>query len=70
MCRACSHEVLLPVKAVEVDDEHAVLVRDKSTGQVRLVTEKQLFVPGPNETIESLNKPVLLVPSDNIPCSL
>jgi hypothetical protein len=41
-------------KAVEVDDDHAVLVRDKSTGQLRLVTEKQLFVPGPNENIEAV----------------
>ena len=42
-------------KAVEVDGEHAVLVRDKSSGQVRLVTEKQLFIPGPNEVIEPLS---------------
>ena len=42
-------------KAVEVDGEHAVLVRDKSSGQVRLVTEKQLFIPGPNEVIETLS---------------
>lgn len=42
------------IQAVEIDGEHAVLVRDKSSGQVRLVTEKQLFIPGPNESIESL----------------
>eukprot|EP00437_Effrenium_voratum_P018401 CAMPEP_0181452614 /NCGR_PEP_ID=MMETSP1110-20121109/29298_1 /TAXON_ID=174948 /ORGANISM="Symbiodinium sp., Strain CCMP421" /LENGTH=690 /DNA_ID=CAMNT_0023576903 /DNA_START=80 /DNA_END=2152 /DNA_ORIENTATION=+ len=41
-------------KAVEVDGEHAVLVRDKSTGQARLVTEKQLFIPGPHENIEQV----------------
>jgi hypothetical protein len=41
-------------KAVEIDGEHAVLVRDKGSGQVRLVTEKQLFVPGPNEAIEEI----------------
>ena len=52
---------LLYFEAVEVDDEHAVLVRDKSTGQVRLVTEKQLFVPGPNETIEILALSSLLM---------
>jgi regulator of protease activity HflC (stomatin/prohibitin superfamily) len=37
--------------AVEVDDEHAVLVRDVSNGQLRLITEKQLFFPGPNDNI-------------------
>lgn len=41
-------------KAIEVDDEHAVLVRDKSTGEQRLVTEKQLFVPAPHETVEEV----------------
>jgi len=41
-------------KAVQIDGEHAVLVRDKCSGQLRLVTEKQLFVPGPNDTIEEI----------------
>lgn len=46
--------------AVEVDDEHAVLVRDKSTGQLQLVTEKQLFVPGPHEVIEEVRELIKL----------
>merc|ERR1719203_858454 len=41
-------------KAVQVDEEHAVLVRDSSTGQQRLAIEKQLFVPGKNEVIEEV----------------
>jgi len=41
-------------KAVKIDDEHAVLVRDTGSGQLRLVTEKQLFVPGANEVIEEV----------------
>lgn len=41
-------------KAIQVDDEHAVLVRDLSTGQLRLVTENQLFTPGPEENIEEV----------------
>eukprot|EP00438_Fugacium_kawagutii_P027265 Skav214358 [mRNA] locus=scaffold86:517112:525846:+ [translate_table: standard] len=49
-------------KAVEVDGEHAVLVRDKSSGQVRLVTEKQLFIPGPNESIETLSSSDCMCP--------
>lgn len=40
--------------AIEVDDDHAVLVRDKATGQLRLVTENQLFVPKANESIEEV----------------
>lgn len=47
-------------KAVQVDEEHAVLVRDKATGQLTLVTEKQLFVPGPNETIEEVRELIKL----------
>eukprot|EP00928_Gymnodinium_smaydae_P078653 TRINITY_DN6275_c0_g1_i1.p1 TRINITY_DN6275_c0_g1~~TRINITY_DN6275_c0_g1_i1.p1 ORF type:complete len:762 (+),score=202.93 TRINITY_DN6275_c0_g1_i1:69-2354(+) len=43
-------------KAIEVDEEHAVLVRDKKTGQLRLVTEKQLFVPGAHEAIEKVRE--------------
>jgi hypothetical protein len=46
---------------VEIDGEHAVLVRDKSSGQVRLVTEKQLFIPGPNESIETLGSEMDIV---------
>lgn len=41
-------------KAVKIDGEHAALVRDNSTGQLRLVSERQLFVPGPNDTIEQV----------------
>lgn len=47
-------------KAVEIDGEHAVLVRDKCSGQLRLVTEKQLFVPGPNDTIEKIQELIKL----------
>jgi len=47
-------------KAVEVDADHAALVRDKSTGQVRLVTENQLFVPGPHESIEEIRELIKL----------
>ena len=37
--------------AIEVDDETAVLVRNKRTGQQHLVTEKVLFVPSNDEEI-------------------
>mmetsp|Transcript_33889 Transcript_33889/g.93712 ORF Transcript_33889/g.93712 Transcript_33889/m.93712 type:complete len:762 (-) Transcript_33889:258-2543(-) len=47
-------------KAVEVDSEHAVLVRNKSSGQLRLVTENQLFVPGPDESIEEVRNLIRL----------
>jgi len=45
---------------VQVDEEHAVLVRDVSTGQLRLVTERQLFVPSANETIEKVQSLIRL----------
>merc|ERR1719217_1018759 len=47
-------------QAVEVDDEHAVLVRDKSTGQLSLVTEKQLFIPKKHEKIEEVRELIKL----------
>lgn len=47
-------------KAVQVDAEHAALIRDKSSGQVRLVTEKQLFVPGPHESVEEIRELIKL----------
>jgi len=47
-------------KAKVIDDEHAVLVRNKSTGQLRLITEKQLFVPGPHESIEEVRELIRL----------
>lgn len=47
-------------KAVEIDGEHAALVRDKCCGQLRLVTEKQLFVPGPNDQIEEIRELIKL----------
>lgn len=37
--------------AIEIDDETAVLLRNKRTGQQRLVTEKKLFVPDSDEDI-------------------
>jgi len=47
-------------KAVAVDSEHAVLVRNKDSGQLRLVTEKQLFVPSPDDTIEAVRPLITL----------
>lgn len=47
-------------KAIEVDAEHAALVRDKSSGQIRLVTEMQLFVPGPHESVEEIRELIKL----------
>jgi len=47
-------------QAVEVDADHSVLVRDKSTGQVRLVTENQLFIPAPYESIQEIRELIKL----------
>lgn len=51
-------------KAVELDGEHAALVRDKGTGHVRLVTEGQLFVPGPNEEIQEVRELIKLTDNE------
>jgi len=53
-------------EAVEVDGEHAVLVRDKTSGQQRLVVEPQLFVPGPNEVIEETRELIRLAEHEAI----
>jgi len=47
-------------KGVQVDEEHAVLVRDTGSGQLRLATEKQLFIPGPNDVIADVRSMIKL----------
>mmetsp|Transcript_19286 Transcript_19286/g.24882 ORF Transcript_19286/g.24882 Transcript_19286/m.24882 type:complete len:541 (+) Transcript_19286:246-1868(+) len=37
--------------AVEIDDETAALIRNKRTGQQKLVTEKKLFIPNEDEEV-------------------
>jgi len=46
--------------AVDIDEESAVLVRDIRSGQLRLVTEKQLFFPGPDDKIEEVRSLIRL----------
>jgi len=46
--------------AVEVDDETAVLVRNKRSGQQNLFTEKKLFVPTADEEIAEVRKLIKL----------
>lgn len=46
--------------AIEIDDETAVLVRDKSSGQCRLVTENSLYVPADDEEIVEVRKLIRL----------
>jgi len=46
--------------AVEVDEETAVLVRNKRTGQQYLVTEKILFVPSEDEEVTEVQKLIKL----------
>jgi len=48
--------------AVEVDEETAVLVRNKRSGQQHLVTEKKLFIPTSDEEIMEVRKLVKLAP--------
>lgn len=46
--------------AIEVDDETAVLVRNKRSGQQSLVTEKKLFIPTADEEILEVRKLIKL----------
>lgn len=46
--------------AVEIDDDHAALIRDKRTGALRLETKKQLYFPGPDEVIEEVRELIKL----------
>merc|ERR550539_1227328 len=46
--------------AIEVDEETAVLVRNKRTGQQHLVTEKKLFMPSNDEEVMEVRKLIKL----------
>ena len=50
--------------AVYVDDETAVLVLSKETGQQRLVTDKGLFFPGKHDQIEEVRKLIRVEPHE------
>jgi len=47
-------------KAVEIDEETAVLVRNKREGHQRLVTEQQVFVPSSDEEVIEVRKLIKL----------
>jgi len=47
------------LQAIEIDDNTAVLIRNKRDGQQKLITKKELFIPSPDEEIievQQLNK--------------
>lgn len=52
--------VLDKTLAIEIDDETAVLLRNKRNGQQQLVTKKQVFVPGNEEEILEVRKLIKL----------
>ncbi|MCD4686232.1 MAG: hypothetical protein K8S97_09885 [Anaerolineae bacterium] len=45
-----------PTEGVNVDEQNAVLVRDTQTGQFRLITEHQVFIPAPTQEIVQARK--------------
>ncbi len=49
-----------PNKGVNIDDEKAVLVRDIASGQLSLVTEKQVFIPNAQQEVVVTQKLVRL----------
>eukprot|EP01065_Artemidia_motanka_P024991 TRINITY_DN298_c0_g3_i1.p1 TRINITY_DN298_c0_g3~~TRINITY_DN298_c0_g3_i1.p1 ORF type:complete len:786 (+),score=225.73 TRINITY_DN298_c0_g3_i1:59-2359(+) len=55
-------------KAVEVDEHHAVLVRNVDTGKLELVTEHGLFFPSPYQEIEKVQNKIVLEPFQTVVC--
>merc|ERR1712216_231382 len=47
-------------QAIEIDDETAVLIRNKRDGQQRLVVEKQVYVPGNDDEVLEVRKLIKL----------
>merc|ERR1719399_1790379 len=56
--------VAVRADAVYVDDETAVLVLSKETGQLRLVTDLGLFFPGKHDQIEEVRKLIRVEPHE------
>jgi len=46
--------------AVNIDEDHAVLVRDNKTGQLNLITEQQVFFPSSDQKIEDVRTKIRL----------
>ncbi|MEO1665448.1 MAG: SPFH domain-containing protein [Chloroflexota bacterium] len=49
-----------PQKGVNIDDETAVVVRDVASGQVSMVTEKQVFIPAADQDIVRVSRLIQL----------
>lgn len=49
-----------PQKAINVDEHHAVLVRNTKDGSLYLVTEKKLFFPKATEEVEAIRDKIVL----------
>ncbi|MDD2715767.1 MAG: SPFH domain-containing protein [Candidatus Wallbacteria bacterium] len=47
-------------EGINVDEHTAVLIRDTGTGSQQLLTEQQVFVPGPKQEIMEVQKRILL----------
>merc|ERR1711959_199387 len=47
-------------KAVNIDEHHAVRLRNEDTGTVELVTEHGLFIPGPYQENIKVQKKIIL----------
>lgn len=47
-------------QAVHIDDQTAVIVRDLNTGSLKMITEKQIFIPDSDQEIEKIIKKVLV----------
>lgn len=56
-----TEEILSNIQAgVNVDEHTAALIRDTESGQLALITEPQVFIPGPNQEVIELRQRILL----------
>jgi len=53
-------------QAIEIDDKRSVLIREMDTGQLRLITDRQLFFPTAHQHIVDIREPIVLGTTDYI----
>jgi len=59
--RGAAEEILDNVQdGINIDEHHAVLVRDTAAGQLNLINAPQVFMPAPNQEIVAVRERILL----------
>lgn len=55
-----------PQQGITIDEHHAVIVRDLTSGQRELIITPQVFIPSPTQTIDNLPQRIRLEDHDTI----